>query len=64
MNCIAHNNETFQIQLYVALVQQTVSVFTSELPTSQNVTKEYIMVASKYSKLYDAKSKFWEKKML
>jgi hypothetical protein len=58
MNLIANNKEIFQIQLYVALVQETDTIFTSELPTSQAVTKVYIMVASKYSKFHDTNSKF------
>ena len=57
-NLIANSKEIYQIQLYVALVQETDTIFRSELPASQDETKVYIMVASKYSKFHDTNSKF------
>jgi len=62
IDLISNNKEIYQIQLYVALVQETDTIFRSELPASQDETKVYIMVASKYSKFHDTNSKFWEKK--
>jgi hypothetical protein len=42
---IANNKEILQIQQYVASVRGTDTIFTRKLPTSEAVTKVYIMVA-------------------
>ena len=62
VDLIANNKEIYPIQLYVALVQETDTIFGRELPASQVGTKVYFMVTSKYSKFQDTNSKFWEKK--
>ena len=51
MNLIPNNKEIYQIQLYVALVQETDTIFRSELPASQDGTKVYRVSQEERTKL-------------
>ena len=51
MNLISNNKEIYQIQLYVALVQETDTIFRSELPASQDGTKVYRVSQEERTKL-------------